>query len=61
MFDPAAGPVKSTRKPQMSSVLSLQGQVNRLWNSFELVGDKYLFTCSESILIFINETGNDVF
>ena len=49
MFEPAAGPVKSARKFQLLSVLSLQGQVNRLRSSFELVGDRCLFTCSESV------------
>ena len=33
------GPVKSARKFQLWSVLPLQGQVNRLWGSFELVGN----------------------
>ena len=51
MFEPAAGPVidygpvKSARKFQLWSVLSLQGQVS----SFELVGDRRLCTCSESV------------
>ena len=27
----------------------LQGQVNQLWSSFELVGDRRSFTCSESV------------
>ena len=49
MFEPAAGLVKSARKFQLWSVLSLQGQVNQLWSSFELVGDSHLFTCSESL------------
>ena len=49
MFEPAAGPVKSARKFQLLSFLSLQGQVNRLWSSFELVGNRCLFTCSESV------------
>ena len=39
MFEPAAGPVKSARKFQLWSVLSLQGQVNLLWSSFELAID----------------------
>ena len=52
MFEPAAGPVidqvwsvKSSRKFQLWSVLSLQGQVNRLWTSFELVGDSRIDAC----------------
>ena len=49
MFEPAAVPVKSARKFQLWSVVSLQGQVNRLWSSFEFVGDRRLFTCSESV------------
>ena len=43
------GPVKSARKFHLWLVLSLQGQVNRLWSSFELVGDRRLCTCSESV------------
>ena len=43
------GPIKSARKFQLWSVLSLQGQVNRLWGSFELVGDRRLCTSSESV------------
>ena len=43
------GPVKSARKFQLWSVLSLQGQVYRLWSSFELVGDRRLCTYSESV------------
>ena len=27
----------------------LQGQVNRIWSSFELVGDRRLFTCCKSV------------
>ena len=42
-------PVKSARKFQLWSILSLRGQVNRLWSSFELVGDRRLCTCSESV------------
>ena len=49
MFEPAAGPVNSVRKIQLWSVLSLHGQVNRLWSSFELVSDRRLCTCSESV------------
>ena len=45
MFEPAAGPVKSARKFQLLSGLSLQGQVNRLRSSFELVGDRCLLSC----------------
>ena len=58
MFEPAArpvidnyGPVNSARKFQLWSVLSLHGQVNRLWSSFEVVGDslRRLCTCSEPV------------
>ena len=36
VFEPAAGAVKSARKFQLWSLLSLKGQVNQLWSSFEL-------------------------
>ena len=62
--------IKSARKFQLWSVLSLQGQVNWLWSAFELVGDRHLFTCSEmnqyvnvecKQLVFMIKTGNDTF
>ena len=64
MFEPAAGPVIDqllSRKFQLWSVLSLQGQVNRLWSSFELVGDRRLCTCSESVCHCGTECNQSVF
>ena len=62
MFEPAAGLVKSARKFQLWSVLSLQGQVNQLWSSFELllVLNHYVTVeCNQSV--FMIKTGNDSF
>ena len=53
MFKPAAGPMRSTRKLQLLSVLSIQGQMiimaDRLWSSLELVGARHFVSCNESV------------
>ena len=56
MFEPAAGPVKSAQKFQLLSVLSLQGQVNRLYGvpSSWLVIDACLLILNQYVTVECN-------
>ena len=58
MFEPAAGPVKSARKFQLLSVLSLQEQVNWLYGvpSSWLVIDACLLVLNQYVTVECNQS-----